>query len=62
MLTEEERRGFPCPLFQAGTYEELRGGQAVYYPTPASHGIGILDIYLSLESLVGVCDVLEGIR
>ena len=57
----EDRFGFACELYAPGTHEELRGGQPIYYPTPGSIGIGVLDVYQSLESLCGVCDVLDSV-
>lgn len=60
-LSEEAKVGFPCELYNAGTHEELRAGQPIYYPTPGSVGIGPLDLYHSLDSLVGVGDVLRSV-
>jgi len=58
-LDEAQRFGFPTTLYQSGTHEELLGEQPIYYPTPGSDGIGPLDLYQSLDSVVGVKDVLE---
>ena len=60
-LPDEERIGFPGAVFQPVTNDDLRGGQPIYYPTPGSIGVAVLDLYHSLESVAGVGDTLAAV-
>jgi hypothetical protein len=60
-LTDQERIGFPSAVYQPVTNDHLRGGQPIYYPTPGSQGVAVLDLYHSLESVAGVQDVLKAV-
>ena len=60
-LLDQERIGFPGAVFQPVTNDHLRGGQPIYYPTPGSLGVAVLDVYHSLESVAGVQDVLKAV-
>ena len=60
-IPEPERVGFPGPVYAPGTHDELQAGVPMYYPTPGGIGVGVLDVYSSLDSLAAVGHVLDSI-
>uniref|UniRef100_A0A7S4NV28 Uncharacterized protein n=1 Tax=Guillardia theta TaxID=55529 RepID=A0A7S4NV28_GUITH len=58
---KDKMLGFPPELFQPVTHEHLLCEIDLVYPTPGSYGVGILDVYHSLDNLLGFNDLLNAV-
>jgi len=58
---KDRLHGFPPELFQPVTHEHLLCDLGTIFPTPGSYGVAILDLYSSLDSLLGFNDVLNAV-